>query len=105
MLGDASDGGPQLEGALPQDASRVAEHRVDVFPERDAAAPSSLVWCRDAQACATYGTWCATAIAVMSFRFCVFPQPSRPAGLVVVEAANGVAPERWTPVFMYASLS
>ena len=28
-----------------------------------------------------------------------------PAGLVVVFAPNGVAPERWTPVFMYASLS
>ena len=28
------------------------------------------------------------------------PQLSRPAGLVVVLAANGVAPDRCTPVFM-----
>src|SRR5207249_1372179 len=55
-LGDAADGGPQLGGALPPYASRVAEHRVDVSPERDSAAPSSLAWCRDAQAFATYGT-------------------------------------------------
>src|SRR5205814_919668 len=33
------------------------------------------------------------------------PQQARPTGLVVVPAPNGVAPERWTRVFMYASLS
>jgi hypothetical protein len=49
--------------------------------------------------------WCAAAIAVMSFRCCAFPSAAVPAGLVVVLAPNGVAPERWTPVFMYASLS
>src|SRR5581483_2002164 len=59
----------------------------------------------DAVACATYGTWCATAIAVMSLRSWSFPRPTDPVGDVVVEAPNGVAPERWTPVFMYASLS
>ena len=56
-------------------------------------------------ACPTYGTPWPIAIAVMSFRFCAFPKLSRPAGLVVVDAAKGVAPERWMPVFMYASLS
>jgi len=33
------------------------------------------------------------------------PMLAAPAGLVVVLAPNGVAPERCTPVFMYASLS
>ena len=28
-----------------------------------------------------------------------------PVGVVVVQAPVGVAPELWTPVFMYASLS
>src|SRR5581483_6463913 len=55
--------------------------------------------------CATYGTWCAIAIAVMSLRCCIFPRPTEPDGDVVVEAPNGVAPERCTPVSMYASLS
>jgi hypothetical protein len=41
----------------------------------------------------------------MSFRCCAFPKLSAPLGLVVVDAPNGVAPERCTPVFMYASLS
>ena len=30
---------------------------------------------------------------------------ARPLRVVAVRAAGGVAPERWTPVFMYASLS
>ena len=51
------------------------------------------------------GNWWATAIAVMSFRCCALPELSEPTGLVVVLAPNGVAPERWIPVFMYASLS
>ena len=38
-------------------------------------------------ACPTYGTPWPIAIAVMSFRFCAFPKLSRPAGLVVVDAA------------------
>jgi len=41
----------------------------------------------------------------MSLRCCALPKLSSPDGLVVVLAPNGVAPERWTPVFMYASLS
>ena len=41
-LGDTPDGGLQLGGSLAQYASRVAAHRVDVFPERDSAVPSSL---------------------------------------------------------------
>jgi hypothetical protein len=28
------------------------------------------------------------------------PKETSPAGLVVVAAPNGVAPERWIPVFM-----
>ena len=55
-LGDAPDGGPQLGGVLTQYTASVAEHRVDVLSEHDSAAPSSLAWCRDAQAFATYGT-------------------------------------------------
>jgi hypothetical protein len=58
--------------------------------------------------CATFvftPRWCATAIAVMSFRCWALPRLAEPAGLVVVLAPKGVAPERCTPVFMYASLS
>lgn len=35
--------------------------------------------------------------------FC--PVFGAPAGVVVVHAPSGVAPDFWTPVFMYASLS
>jgi len=41
----------------------------------------------------------------MSLRCCAFPSAAAPTALVVVFAPNGVAPERCTPVFMYASLS
>ncbi len=47
----------------------------------------------------------ATAIAVTSFRRSDLPKLCGPLGLVVVLAPNGVAPDLWTPVFMYASLS
>ena len=55
-----------------------------------------------ARASPTYGTPCAAMIRAMSF-FC--PARGAPAGVVVVHAPSGVAPDFWTPVFMYASLS
>ena len=51
---------------------------------------------------ATYGIPCAAMIREMSF-FC--PILGEPAGVVVVHAPSGVAPDFCTPVFMYASLS
>jgi hypothetical protein len=57
-------------------------------------------------AVATYGISCAIAISGA-----LLPWPKTlpvvpPTGLVfAVRAAGGVAPERCTPVFMYASLS
>src|SRR6058998_3810856 len=56
-LGDAPDGGPQLGASLAQYASRVADHRVDVFPARDSSAPSPLAWRRDARTLAAYRTY------------------------------------------------
>ena len=47
----------------------------------------------------------AAMIAVRSFLICGLPLETLPAGAVVVLAPMGVAPERWMPVFMYASLS
>ena len=46
------------------------------------------------------GNVCAAAIAVMSFRCWTLPKNTAPAGVVVVAAPNGVAPDRWMPVFM-----
>src|SRR5882724_3942727 len=54
---DAPDGGPQLGASLAQYASRVADHRVDVFPARDSAAPSPLAWRQDARTLAAYRTY------------------------------------------------
>src|SRR4030042_1949985 len=44
-------------------------------------------------------------MAGMFFFQLVWPTESLLAGDVVVEAPKGVALERWTPVFIYASLS
>ena len=41
-------------------------------------------------------------IRAMSF---FLPALGEPAGVVVVHAPSGVAPDFWLPVFMYASLS
>ena len=49
---------------------------------------------------ATYGLPCAARIAGISFLGLELPFESLPAGLVVVLASKGVAPERWIPVFM-----
>src|SRR5512136_1261593 len=54
---------------------------------------------------ATYGAPWAARMAGMSFFGRRFPVEHFPGGLVVVLASRGVAPERWIPVFMYASLS
>jgi hypothetical protein len=57
-------------------------------------------------AVATYGISCASAMSGA-----LLPCPKRLPGssptawVVIVRAAGGVAPERWMPVFMYASLS
>ena len=51
---------------------------------------------------ATYGIPCAAMIRAMSF---FLPALGAPAGVVVVHAPSGVAPDFCTPVFMYASLS
>ncbi len=52
------------------------------------------------EAVATYGEPWAARIRGMSFFGRRLPIEAFPAGLVVVEASNGVAPERWIPVFM-----
>ena len=51
---------------------------------------------------ATYGIPWAAMIRAMSF---FWPARGAAAGVVVVHAPSGVAPDFWTPVFMYASLS
>ena len=51
---------------------------------------------------ATYGMPCAAMMRAMSF---FAPRFGAPAGVVVVHAPSGVAPDFCTPVFMYASLS
>ena len=48
------------------------------------------------------GSPCAAMIRAMSF---FWPDRGAAAGVVVVHAPSGVAPDFWTPVFMYASLS
>ncbi len=40
-----------------------------------------------------------------SFFASAFPWLSPETGVVVVQAPSGLDPLRWTPVFMYASLS
>ena len=52
------------------------------------------------EAWATYGMPWAIMSSVRFLRFCGLPGCSLPTGLVVVQAPNGVAPERWKPVFM-----
>ncbi len=54
-------------------------------------------WAIDAVA--TYGIWWAAAIDGMSFFHWPFPFDAGPDGVVVVDACQGVLPERWTPVF------
>src|SRR3990172_9126550 len=54
---------------------------------------------------AAYAGSCAATIPMMSFLISPFPLDVRVTGVVVVRAPRGVAPLRWTPVFMYASLS
>ena len=101
---------PNGVGGIRAPAERAGHVDVDV-----ARAPWGLIAfttlvsrsCRSAtEAVATYGIWWAMA---MSGTF--FPVPaSEPgtapiAGVVAVRAKAGVALERCTPVFMYASLS
>jgi hypothetical protein len=55
---------------------------------------------------ATYGISCAIAISAAFLPWPnELPGDEPIAGVVFVLAAGGVAPERCTPVFMYASLS
>src|SRR6266540_7145149 len=89
MLSDSRGSWPQPTG---QSVRTLRNAGPSAFAARSAFRLRSCQ-CTDAP-CATYGMWCATAIAVMSLRSCTLPRLSRPAGLVVVFAPRGVAPER-----------
>ena len=99
---DASEAWPHPSGHGHEDVevARAAElHRpLDLVLEVAQLARSVAV--------ATYGMPCAIAIAG-TFLPCpkAFPGCSPTAMVVAVRAAGGVAEERCTPVFMYASLS